>query len=135
MNKIKKNRKGFTLAELLAVVAIIAVLVAIAIPVFTSATKKAEEAVEVANARSVYGEAMVEYVSGNTIDATDGLKRTYDGKDYVFTPTYTGTGTNTKMTAWEITVTDGYNTYSGTISDTGSSSTFDSVKVDGTPNN
>ena len=29
------NRKGFTLAELLIVVAIIAVLVAIAIPVFT----------------------------------------------------------------------------------------------------
>ena len=30
------NRKGFTLAELLIVVAIVAVLVAIAIPVFTS---------------------------------------------------------------------------------------------------
>ena len=32
----KTNKKGFTLAELLIVVAIIAVLVAIAIPVFTT---------------------------------------------------------------------------------------------------
>lgn len=32
----KQNRKGFTLAELLIVVAIIAVLVAVAIPLFTS---------------------------------------------------------------------------------------------------
>ena len=32
----KQNRKGFTLAELLIVVAIIAVLVAVVIPLFTS---------------------------------------------------------------------------------------------------
>ena len=37
---MKKNNKGFTLAELLIVVAIIAVLVAIAIPVFTSQLEK-----------------------------------------------------------------------------------------------
>ncbi|WP_205508076.1 type IV pilin protein [Eubacterium pyruvativorans] len=34
--KTKVNKKGFTLAELLIVVAIIAVLVAISIPIFTS---------------------------------------------------------------------------------------------------
>ena len=36
-----KNKKGFTLAELLIVVAIIAVLVAVAIPIFTSQLEKA----------------------------------------------------------------------------------------------
>ena len=38
--RVKKNKKGFTLAELLIVVAIIAVLVAISIPIFTSQLEK-----------------------------------------------------------------------------------------------
>lgn len=37
---MKKNKQGFTLAELLIVVAIIAVLVAISIPIFSSQLKK-----------------------------------------------------------------------------------------------
>lgn len=50
----KNNNKGFTLAELLIVVAIIAVLVAIAIPVFTSQLEKSREATDAANIRSAY---------------------------------------------------------------------------------
>ena len=52
----KMNKKGFTLAELLIVVAIIAVLVAIAIPVFTSQLEKSREATDAANIRSAYAE-------------------------------------------------------------------------------
>lgn len=55
----KTNKKGFTLAELLIVVAIIAVLVAIAIPVFTSQLEKSREATDLANIRAAYAEAMV----------------------------------------------------------------------------
>ena len=55
MNK-KNNKKGFTLAELLIVVAIIAVLVAIAIPIFTSQLEKSREATDFANARSAYAQ-------------------------------------------------------------------------------
>lgn len=51
---MKKNNKGFTLAELLIVVAIIAVLVAIAIPVFTTQLEKSREATDLANIRSAY---------------------------------------------------------------------------------
>ena len=51
---MKKNNKGFTLAELLIVVAIIAVLVAIAIPVFTTQLEKSREATDIANVRSAY---------------------------------------------------------------------------------
>ena len=53
---MKKNNKGFTLAELLIVVAIIAVLVAIAIPIFTSQLEKAREAVDASDIRSYYAE-------------------------------------------------------------------------------
>ena len=50
------NKKGFTLAELLIVVAIIAVLVAISIPIFTAQLEKAREATDAANIRSAYAE-------------------------------------------------------------------------------
>lgn len=57
MKKTLHNKKGFTLAELLIVVAIIAVLVAIAIPIFTSQLEKSRDAVSVANMRTAYAEA------------------------------------------------------------------------------
>ena len=62
----KNNRKGFTLAELLIVVAIIAVLVAIAIPVFTSQLEKSREATDLANFRSAYAECAAEVLTVDT---------------------------------------------------------------------
>ncbi len=55
----KMNKKGFTLAELLIVVAIIAVLVAISIPIFNSQLEKSREAVDLANVRAAYAEISV----------------------------------------------------------------------------
>ena len=52
----KRDEKGFTLAELLIVVAIIAVLIAISIPIFTSQLEKSREATDLANLRDVYAE-------------------------------------------------------------------------------
>ena len=58
----KMNKKGFTLAELLIVVAIIAVLVAISIPIFSSQLEKAREATDMANIRSAYAEVVAAYL-------------------------------------------------------------------------
>ena len=55
------NRKGFTLAELLIVVAIIAVLVAIAIPVFNSQLHKSRVAADQANLRAYYAELQLDF--------------------------------------------------------------------------
>lgn len=54
----EKQNNGFTLAELLIVVAIIGVLVAISIPIFARQKLKAQEAVDKANLRAAYAEVM-----------------------------------------------------------------------------
>lgn len=56
---MKNNKKGFTLMEMLIVVAIIAVLVAIAIPVLNGTLEKAREATDAANLRATYAECAV----------------------------------------------------------------------------
>ena len=71
MKKTLRNKKGFTLAELLIVVAIIAVLVAIAIPIFTAQLEKAREATDAANIRAAYAE-----VSANLLTEDDATKVT-----------------------------------------------------------
>ena len=67
---MKKNNKGFTLAELLIVVAIIAVLVAIAIPVFTTQLERSREATDLSNIRSAYAEAVADYLANGATAAT-----------------------------------------------------------------
>ncbi len=95
----KTNKKGFTLAELLIVVAIIAVLVAVAIPVFTNSLDKAKIATEQANARSTYAEAASSYILDK--NTTLPFTKTYDSITYsantadegvTWTVTLTGTG-------------------------------------------
>ena len=52
--------------EMLIVVAIIAVLIAIAIPVFGNQLEKAREAVDAANIRAGYAEVMADAILGDT---------------------------------------------------------------------
>jgi len=79
----KNNKKGFTLAELLIVVAIIAVLVAIAIPVFTSQLEKSRESTDLSNARAAYAEVTASILDGglntanNTMTISGGHTATY----------------------------------------------------------
>ncbi len=75
---MKKNKKGFTLAELLIVVAIIAVLVAIAIPVLNNSLEKSRQAADAANIRAAYAQAaadmMVNDKSGGVATTTAKMK-------------------------------------------------------------
>ena len=63
----KRNRKGFTLMEMLIVVAIIAILIAVAIPTFSSALTKAKVATDEANFRALKGLIITEYLTKGTV--------------------------------------------------------------------
>lgn len=79
MKKMMKNRKGFTLMEMLIVVAIIAILIIIAIPTFNSALAKARAATDVANIRSGYAAALVEAMTNGINDNGDTYYLQKDG--------------------------------------------------------
>ncbi len=72
MFRNNSRKQGFTLAELLIVVAIIAVLVAVAIPVFTAQLEKAKVATTVANLRAGYAEAQARAMLGDYDDINNG---------------------------------------------------------------
>ena len=122
--KKKSNKKGFTIMEMLIVVAIIAVLAAIAIPTFNGALTKSKEAADIANIRAAYAEVTVAYLTDNTAYPTDktaflakvdGGKLNYNDKLTNYTaPTDTAKGEieytatkltnkdNTKIFKWEL---------------------------------
>ena len=113
--KLKNSKKGFTLAELLIVVAIIGVLVAISIPIFTSQLRKARLATNQANARAGYAAAVAEALDANTDTST--TKRDKDvatSKNLTYTYTVstakvekTGTAAsgNTDIASWKVSTT------------------------------
>ena len=90
----KLTKKGFTLAELLIVVAIIAVLVAIAAPLFTGALKNAQETADAANVRALRAAAVAEIL----LDKANGGTKGYgtDGP-WVATAKLSGNGDFTEL--------------------------------------
>lgn len=83
----KHSSQGFTMAELLVVVAIIAVLVAIAIPVFTTQLEKSRQAADLANARSAYAALQVAKIDGTNPDGS-----AVDNGSFNFIYVFTGSG-------------------------------------------
>ena len=102
--KTKEDKKGFTLAELLIVVAIIGVLVAISVPIFTAQLKKATVATNQANARSAKAAAVTEYLEQDTHTADLTVKYTVaTGKSEVTGAT--GSAIDSDIPGWNASTT------------------------------
>ena len=128
--KMKEDKKGFTLAELLIVVAIIGVLVAISIPIFTSQLKKARLATNQANARAAYAAVEAQYLQDDT-KTGDFSYDVATGK--ISTTATTATAgtvamTGTDISAWTVDQnnlgTTTYKVWTLTVGDDGSVTTY-----------
>ena len=76
------NKKGFTIVELVIVIAVIAILAAVLIPTFTGVTERAKESAAMQNARN----AWTNYIATNIDEADKSfcIKSEADGKVYYF---------------------------------------------------
>ena len=98
MRKIRTAKKGFTLAELLIVVAIIGVLVGISIPIFTTQLAKSRLATNQANARAAKAAVVTAYLDDETV--TGGKYDIATGQ-LDTSATTGGTSAGTDIGAWD----------------------------------
>ena len=88
MKKLNKNKKGFTIVELVIVIAVIAILAAVLIPTFSNVVTKANESKALQEARNLYLEYAVDHMDDlNKADGTTAdviIKVTVSGTDYYF---------------------------------------------------
>ena len=99
---MKMNKKGFTLAELLIVVAIIGVLTVVAVPIFTAQLEKAREETDIGNLREAKAAAVAAYLAEETI--TDGSNSVQVGPSAKAVPAGGGTAVaaTTSVLYWDV---------------------------------
>ena len=78
----KNNKKGFTIVELVIVIAVIAILAVVLIPTFTGVTEKAQKSAALQNAENTWKEFLGEYA--NKMDKVQDFDGAIKSGDYFF---------------------------------------------------
>lgn len=65
------KKRGFTIVELVIVIAVIAILASVLIPTFSGVVTKAKEAAELESARNAYTQALADHATETETDACD----------------------------------------------------------------
>ena len=107
-----KRKQGFTLMEMLIVVAIIAVLAAIAIPAMGRSIHKAKESADLANVRAYYAYLQQDYMSTGTY-RDFGLSWAYNVTDTITYDDGTTVKLQTGYVAVAVPTAEAQNTTSG----------------------
>ena len=76
MKKNNKSRKGFTIVELVIVIAVIAILAGVLIPTFSGVVTKANESKALQEAKNAYTEALATVLEDGVIDTNEATSTT-----------------------------------------------------------